>query len=92
LAKLTSFSQILKGHSSIYVDTNVLIYHLENRLPYSGFTEIFFEDMESNKIKGHTSALSILELNVKPYQLKRSDRAMTHIASSAPSKQDATCY
>ena len=57
-----------------------MIYHLEDTLPYSELTHIVFDFVEAGNLKGHTSVLSLLELNVKPYQINRPDRAVTHIA------------
>ncbi len=64
----------------MYVDTNILIYHLEDALPYALLTQVIFDGIENKKFRGHTSTLSFLELNVKPYELARPDRALTHIA------------
>jgi predicted nucleic acid-binding protein len=80
LVRLDSFRKSLRRLSAVYIDTNVLIYHLEDTAPYSELTQILFDLIERGNLKGHTSTLSLLELNVKPYQLNRPDKAVTHIA------------
>ncbi len=50
------------------MDSNVLIYHLEKIPPYSELTLLLIEFIQKGQISGHTSALSFLELNVRPYQ------------------------
>jgi predicted nucleic acid-binding protein len=80
LAQLIAFEKALKKAKSVYADTNVFIYHLEASPLYSPLTEVFFDLVEDGKVKALTSTLTILELNVKPYQANQSPRALTHIA------------
>ena len=80
MAEITSFKKEIQKNSSAYLDTNIFIYHLEDRLPYSELTQIIFDKTEEKSLQAHTSALTLLELNVKPYQLNRPDRALAHFA------------
>lgn len=56
------------------------LYHLEDRQPYAQLTEPLFEAIESGHLQGHTSVLSLLELNVQPYKLGQAERALTYLA------------
>jgi len=80
VAQLTAFEKVLKKAGLIYADTNIFIYHLDASPRYSPLTEVFFDLVENGKITAHTSTLTVLELNVKPYQANQSPRALTHIA------------
>lgn len=77
---LKSFRKVLGHYSSLYLDTTVFIYHLGNIETYVSLTLLLFELIEAGAVKAHTSVLSLLELNVKPYQLLRKDLALAHIA------------
>lgn len=80
MAQLAAFEKAIRKSGSVYADTNIFIYHLEAAPHYSALTEIFFDAVEDGKIRAFTSALTILELNVKPYKTHQSARALTHIA------------
>jgi predicted nucleic acid-binding protein len=80
VAQLASFEKVLKKAKSVYIDTNVFIYHLEASPLYSPLTEVFFDLVEDAKVNACTSTLSLLELNVKPYRSNQSPRALIHIA------------
>lgn len=80
MEKLEEFAKALNPFSSVYLDTSCLIYHLEDRFPYSSLTNFLLQSIQFEKIKGHTSVLSLLELNVKPYQNGRQEHAMMHVA------------
>lgn len=80
MVQLNSFRKILAQADSAYLDTNVLIYHLEEVPPYAELTGQLFEMIEEGGLKGFTSTLSILELNVGPYQLNRPELSLTYMA------------
>lgn len=80
MASLETFRKILGKYRSAYLDTNILIYHLEDVSPYSNLTMVLFDSIESSRISGHTASLSLLELNVKPYQINLPHRALAHFA------------
>ena len=83
---MNTFERILADIDNAYLDTNILVYHLEDSLPYSDLTQIIFELMIGTKIKGHTSVLGIMELNVGHYKKKQSEKAwaQTEILSQLP--------
>lgn len=80
MGQISSFEKLLKTFRSVYIDTNILIYHLEDDKPYSDLTQLLFEFIQKGQVKGHTSALSLLELNVKPYQSNQPEQAFQHVA------------
>ncbi|QQR80326.1 MAG: PIN domain-containing protein [Deltaproteobacteria bacterium] len=78
--KKDTFIKLITGNHSLYLDTNIFIYHLEDKDPYSQLTTPLFELLESGKIIGHTSVLSLMELNVGPYKQGRADLSFSHTA------------
>lgn len=57
------------------MDTSVFIYHLEAHLRYAALTRTALSQMESGKWRGVTSAITLMEINVRPWQLGREDIA-----------------
>ena len=80
MARLEEFLKTILSYRTLYLDTNIFIYHLEDVSPYSDLTALLFEQIESRHITAFTSVLSLMELNVRPYQLNEASRALTHIA------------
>lgn len=78
--KKDDFTKLLTKTHSLYLDTTLFIYHLEDKEPYFQLTAPLFELLESGKIKGHTSVLALMELNVGPYKQGRSDLSFSHTA------------
>lgn len=78
--KKEGLERFLKEKRSVYLDSNLFIYQLEDKQPYSPLTHMVFEMMESGKIMGHTSVLSVMELNVGPYKQGRVDLSFSHLA------------
>ena len=60
----------LQGISKIALDTMVFIYHLENNPDYKKTTASILRSIETGKRQGVTSAITLLELLVKPMQLE----------------------
>lgn len=79
MVRLAEFRKLLHAAHAVYVETNILIYHLEDRQPYAQLTEALFEAIEAGRVQGHTSVLSLLEINVQPYKLGQVDRALTYL-------------
>lgn len=80
MAKLNAFLTALHRHRIIYVDTSIFIYHLENHPHMAPLTTALFESVERGRLRCHTTALTILELNVGPYAKGREDLALAYIA------------
>ena len=68
-----SADSFLRKHKSVYIDTSVFIYFVEKNARYHKICEAIFENIETGASKASTSTLSLLEVLVKPYKLKRDD-------------------
>lgn len=62
------------------IDTPVFIYHLEAHPQYSPLTLGIFSNMEKGKWTGVTSAITLMEVNVHPWQIGREDVARKYEA------------
>jgi len=58
--------EYIKKHKIIGLDTMIFIYHFEANPIYSPLTKIIFKSIQSGKLQGITSSLSIMEILVKP--------------------------
>lgn len=63
----------LKKHQSVFIDTSAFIYFVEERSRYLPLCERLFVGIEAGAIKASTSTLTLLEVLVQPYRLKRDD-------------------
>lgn len=72
-----SLNSFLRNHKSVYLDTSVFIYFIEKNAHYHKICESIFENIESGIIKASTSTLTLLEVLVKPYKLKRDDLVLS---------------
>ncbi len=68
------FAAELRRARKIALDTSILIYHLEDILPYSDLTETVITLIGEGTINAVLSAISVTELLVKPFTDKRADR------------------
>lgn len=80
MVKLKTFLDEILAQKNIYIDSNIFIYLLEDTLPYVNLVAPLFEFIEKGQITGHTSSLTILEINVKPYQLGQTNIAHNYTA------------
>ena len=62
----TSIKSLLEKHPIVGIDTIAFIYHLEENHKYLPFTNVLFEMVENGVIQGITSAVTIMEILVKP--------------------------
>lgn len=62
------------------IDTPVFIYHLEAHPQYLPLTQEIFSSMENGKWAGVTSAITLMEINVHPWQIGREDIARKYEA------------
>ncbi|MCD6398088.1 MAG: PIN domain-containing protein [Spirochaetaceae bacterium] len=58
--------KLLKGHQVVGLDTMIFIYSMEARKPYIPFLRSIFNYIEGGFVKGVTSAITLLEILVKP--------------------------
>jgi len=61
------FREELSSVNAAMIDSNILIYHLEDLEPYSELTEILFTRLGEGRLKLIVSTLSVTELMAKPY-------------------------
>ncbi|OGW31097.1 MAG: hypothetical protein A2X59_01645 [Nitrospirae bacterium GWC2_42_7] len=69
----SSLQSLLRKHSVVYLDTSIFIYFVEQHPRYHKLCGPIFEDIEAGKIKALTSTLTLLEILVQPYKLKKED-------------------
>jgi predicted nucleic acid-binding protein len=70
----------LKKHRSIYLDTSVFIYFVEQHPRYSLVCEVLFNEIESGRTKASTSTLTMLEVLVQPYRQKNDELVLKFYA------------
>jgi predicted nucleic acid-binding protein len=63
----------LKKHRKVYLDASVFIYFVEHHPRYYELCDGIFRDMEEGRIEGLTSTLTLTEILVQPYKLKKED-------------------
>lgn len=68
-------SEKLAQAGLVGLDTPVFIYHLESHPRYSTLTKEVLAGMEIGKWAGVTSAITLMEVNVRPWQLEREEAA-----------------
>ncbi|WP_298065234.1 type II toxin-antitoxin system VapC family toxin [uncultured Acinetobacter sp.] len=68
----------LQGAKRVYLDTNCFIYFLEQHPDFFSVVLPIFERGIEGQYRLVTSELTLAELLVRPYQLGRSDVAMTY--------------
>ncbi|MBI4698910.1 MAG: PIN domain-containing protein [Nitrospirae bacterium] len=62
-----------KKHHKVYLDTSVFIYFVEQHSRYYDCCGSIFKNIEDGRIEASTSTLTLLELLVQPYRLKKDD-------------------
>lgn len=70
MGKLTEY---LTSHTSIGLDTCILIYHIERHPVYFPMTQSLLADIELGRFSAVASMLTLMEITVRPWQLQRSD-------------------
>lgn len=73
-------SEILRGRRKVYLDTSVFIYFIENHPRYYDLCDAVFKSLEDGRIEAATSTLTMLEVLVQPYRLKRDDLVLKFYA------------
>lgn len=54
-------------HKKVGLDSSILIYHLEDLMPYAELTELVFSLLARGELSGVISTISVTELLVKPF-------------------------
>jgi predicted nucleic acid-binding protein len=70
----------LGGYSLIGLDTSVFIYHLETYPDFAPLTQEIFSGVEQGNWSAVTSTITLMEINVHPFQLNRPDIARKYEA------------
>jgi predicted nucleic acid-binding protein len=68
------FRKALLQHKRIFLDSSILIYHLEDIQPYSIFTTELFMALSKGTIECIISTLSITELLTKPFKENKNEQ------------------
>lgn len=62
---------LLASHQIIGIDTSVFLYHFEASQRYLPVTTVLLSHVQSGKIRGIISTVTIMETTVRPWQLER---------------------
>jgi predicted nucleic acid-binding protein len=62
-----------RKHRKVYLDTSVFIYFVERHFRYYDLCDRIFTDVEEDRIEGLTSTLTLLEILVQPYRMKKEE-------------------
>jgi len=65
----------LRRHQRIGLDTPIFIYHLEGTTHLAGLAGVALDELAGGAFSGVTSVLTLMEIAVKPLQLRRPDIA-----------------
>lgn len=76
MVSLRLLEDFLRRHKTIGLDSNLLIYFIEDRLDYQIVTQKIFESIEMGRNLGICSTLSLLEVLIQPY--RKDDDAMVN--------------
>lgn len=75
-----SLDGFLKRHHSVFLDTSAFIYFVEQHARYFPLCETLFGGIEGGRTKASTSTLTLLEILVQPYRLKKDDLVFKYYA------------
>ena len=80
------FAAVIRDSRRLALDSAVVIYHLENIMPYADLTESAFAAIAEGSIGGILSTISLTELLAKPFAERRLERvaAFERFVSSFP--------
>ena len=72
---MADLAAALRRHERIGVDTPIFIYHLEGTTHLAGLAGVALDELAGGAFSGVTSVLTLMEIAVKPLQLRRPDIA-----------------
>ncbi|MCC2630148.1 MAG: PilT protein domain protein [Thermomicrobiales bacterium] len=72
---MVDLSAALRRHERIGLDTPIFIYHLEGTTHLAGVAGVALDELAGGGFSGMTSVLTLMEIAVKPLQLRRPDIA-----------------
>jgi len=76
---MENFRDALKPHGLIGVDTAPFIYQFEQHPRYHALTNAFFLGIEMGQWQAITSAITLMEFTVRPWQLNRLDIVRVYV-------------
>ena len=62
-----------KKHRKVSLDTSIFIYFVERHPRYYDLCDEIFRDIEEGRIEAATSTLTLIEILVQPYRLKKEE-------------------
>jgi predicted nucleic acid-binding protein len=65
----------LRQHERIGLDTPIFIYHIEGTTQLAGLAGVALDELAGGAFTGVTSVLTLMEIAVKPLQMRRPDVA-----------------
>jgi len=86
VAERERFAAAIRDARRVALDSAVLIYHLENIMPYADLTERAFAAIADGSVGGILSTICLTELLAKPFAEKRLEKvaAFEQFVSSFP--------
>ena len=72
---MADLAAALRQHQRIGLDTPIFIYHLEGTTHLAGLAGVALDELAGGAFSGVTSVLTLMEIAVKPLQLRRPDIA-----------------
>ena len=72
---MADLAAALRRHERIGVDTPIFIYHMEGTTHLAGLAGVALDELAGGAFTGVTSVLTLMEIAVKPLQLRRPDIA-----------------
>lgn len=80
MAENPSVAAYLRKHSRLALDTSVFIYFVQGHPRYHSLCVPLFDAIEKGRLTASTSTLSLLEVLVQPYRIKREDLVLRFYA------------
>src|SRR5262245_42228776 len=77
---MDGFSKRLARAKVIGLDTSVFVYFLESNPQYAPLAQITIKGIEDGKWQGVTSTITLMEITVRPWQLKNETAAREYEA------------
>ncbi|MEW6076484.1 MAG: PIN domain-containing protein [Thermodesulfobacteriota bacterium] len=65
--------RFLQTHRRIYLDTSIFIYFVERHPLYFDVCDEIFQKVEEGRIEAMTSTLTLMEVLVQPYRVKKEE-------------------
>ena len=72
---MADLAAALRQHERIGVDTPIFIYHLEGTTHLAGLAGVAMDELAGGAFTGVTSVLTLMEIAVKPLNMRRPDVA-----------------